>query len=60
MISAMKQYKVRITAKAKRNISEIEAYLADEVSSEAASKVKKGLIDTISKLETFPEAYRVL
>jgi plasmid stabilization system protein ParE len=56
----MKQYKVRITAKAKRNISEIEAYLADEVSSEAASKVKKGLIDAISKLETFPEAYRVL
>jgi len=54
----MKTYKIRITPKARQNINEIARYLKQEVSSEVASKVKNGLIEAISRLETYPEAYQ--
>ncbi len=52
----VKKYKVRITPKARQDLSQIVQYLKRSASNEVATNVKRGIMGAINRLETYPEA----
>jgi plasmid stabilization system protein ParE len=55
----MTTYQIQLTPRARASITQIVDQLEAEVSKTTAQHVRKGIMDTIRKLETFPEAHKV-
>ena len=55
----MNKYKIQLTPRTRASITRIVDQLEEEVSKTTAQHVQKGIMDTIRKLETFPEAHKV-
>lgn len=55
----MKRYRILLTPRAKASISRIISRLEAEESKSVSQKVRRGIMDTIRKLKTFPESHEV-
>ena len=55
----MKNYKVQLTPRARRSITRIVSYLEKERSKATAQHVRRGIMDKIKSLKTFPESHEV-
>jgi plasmid stabilization system protein ParE len=53
----VKKYKVRITPKARQDLSQIVQYLRRSESNTVATNVKRGIMEAIGRLETYPESH---
>ncbi len=55
----MKKYKVKLTPRAGPAFTRIISRLETEASGPVARKVRRGLMEAIRKLRTFPESHQV-
>ena len=56
----VERYEVVITSRAEESLEQIILSLEEEVSSETAERVRKGLLEAIEKLERYPESNSIV
>lgn len=54
----MRQYKVQLTPRARKSITDIVSNLRQHASPTYATKVRRAILETIKGLKTFPESHQ--
>lgn len=56
----VKKYKVILTPRAQSSLRRITNYLRETASNAVAQKVRKGILETVKSLKTFPYSHEVI